>query len=638
MNIKSVFNSIKNVITNIIKPIFAIAPLKLSSQIVDPNTSPRICDISYAQSQGIDWAKLKMLGIAIVMRAGQYNYEDNLFRTHYANAVANQVPFGIYWFYQPNLDFNVQLNKLLQVWDSLAVKPKKIFIDVEPIVYTGVSVYPPSKEIHSYWLMNMLSGIESHTGVIPGVYTRANYWDVWTVRSGTRIVVGGMPYIMPSWNYYDLWIASWTNYSSNIFMPLDWDNWKIWQNEGGSGRQDGITGPVDLNAFYGTQDEMISYFGGEESQIMTSLYNTTVLQKDRARIFSYEGNTKLAVAPIDLGIDAVILPMGTMHNYNGSHWITKVEETFVGRFDLFNNVSIPVMGRFDLDSGALLKEQHTAPEFEGKPIRENWILPYLLTPWLIGNYDPHNFDWETVLSGNAKWRDVKAIILQDTETDGYPTGKNTGDDWQTRLFNYVFNHLRFLIDNKMCPDVPVILYTGGWFLTQYRTQFGNMLSVNKDKLYLHLGQWVNYSTATFGTLGEIFAFPPIDSFKFETKDSTGKVVYTYPDGYFERILMHEFTGQYQKCKQITDVNGNPVTVNLSLWQDTPEKLKTFFRTSGSSTPPVPPPNTELESRVIVLENRLNDLENRTNILESSMNKIMKWFNGIIEKILELNSQ
>jgi len=88
-----------------------------------------------------------------------------------------------------------------------------------------------------------------------------------------------------------------------------------------------------------------AYFNGEETEPMASLYNTTVLQKNRAKILTYEGNTKLTVSPTDLGIDAVILPIGTMHNYDGSHWIIKSEETFPGRFDLFNNASIPVMAR-----------------------------------------------------------------------------------------------------------------------------------------------------------------------------------------------------------------------------------------------------------------------------------------------------
>ena len=604
MSLKSIYNSLAINVKNVL----GVAG--------DTTSYPRICDISYAQSDAnMNWARIKELNIGIIMRCGQSNFEDALFRTHYKNAVDFGVLFGIYWFFQPNLEYSVQLKTFLNIYNSLPVKPKRIFVDVEPIVYTGVSVFPPSPELHSYWLMNFLSGIESNTGVIPGIYTRQNYWNPWVKRSGTRIVIGGMPYILPQWDHYDLWVASWTNYSANIFMPDDWKSWKIWQFEGGTGRQDGITGPVDLNNFAGTQEEMIAYFGGQETQVMTALYDTNVLQKDRAKVFSYETNTKLAtgVAPTDLGIDAVILPMGTMSNYDGSHWVTKVETTFAGRFDLFNNSNIPVMGRFDLNAGSLLKEQHTAPEFEGNPIRENWILPYLLTPWLVGNYDPHNFDWETVLAGRATWRDVKAIILSETEVDGYPAGTEVNDDWQTRLFNYVYNHLKFLMDNQMCPKVPVIVFSGGWWLSKYQNQFANMLANNKNNLYLHMAQWVNYSTATFDNLDAIFAFPPNDNFKFQTMDSAGKVIYTYPDGYFERILMHQFTGQFQKCKQIVDVSGNPVTVDLSLWQSTPDEMKKFFQIEDVTPPvepPVEPPETdpELEAKIADLESRLKKVE------------------------------
>ena len=604
---------------------------------------PTICDISYAQpDKNINWTRLKELGVGIIMRAGQNVYEDSLFRTHYNNAVNSGVLFGIYWFFQPDQPHTLQVKKFMEVFDSLPVKPKRLFVDVEPIVYPGVSIFPKTPELHSYYLMSFLQEVENHTGIKTIIYTRADYWDVWVRRSGARILYNGMPYILPDWSQYPLWIASWTIYSQNVRIPLDWKDtgWKIWQYEGGTGRQDGIVGPVDKNYFNGTQAEMVDYFGGEEIQPMASLYNTTVLQKNRAKIFTYEPNTKLIVDPTALGVDAIILPMGGMHNYNGSHWYVKTEETFKGRLDLINASNIPVMGRFDLDAGSMLKEQHTAPEFTDKPIRDNWILPYLLSGWLDGTYDPHNFDWETVLSGNAKWKDVKAIILQEVETDGYPNGTNTGDIWQTLIFNHVYNHLRFLMDNKMCPDIPIIIYSGGWWLAQYLNQFANMLGVNKNKLYLHLGHWVNFSTATFSTLGEIFAFPPIDSFKFETKDSTGKVIYTYPDGYFERILMHEFTGQFQKVKYVTDVYGNPTTVNLSLWNDTAENLKTFFQIGTTPPiPPIPPVDNEaikaLQAQVIVLTNRANDHENRINSLEANMNTIMKWFNGIIDKIKEL---
>ena len=318
---------------------------------------PTICDISYAQAdKNIDWNRVRELGIGILIRGGQYNYEDSLFRTHYNNAVTHGVPFGMYWFVQPDKPPTLQLNKLFEVYDSLAVKPKVIAIDVEPIVYTGVSIYPPTPEIHSYWLMVFLAEIEKHTGLVPVIYTRQNYWDEWVRRSGTRILYNGMPYILPDWSHYPLWIASWTVYTQNIRIPLDWTVWKIWQYEGGTGRQDGIIGPVDKNYFNGTQEEMVEFFGGET--MTASIPNTAVSQLNRARII--EITSKLASADmtkVSTEVDAVLVKMGGMDGVDGSGKELYTESGWDIRVDQARALSLPVLGQFGLRAGYHLFKQ-----------------------------------------------------------------------------------------------------------------------------------------------------------------------------------------------------------------------------------------------------------------------------------------
>lgn len=229
-------------------------------------TYPKICDISFCQSQAIDWQKLKEQGIGVIARAGQADFVDNLFQRHYEGARAARVPFGMYWFFQPNMGPTNQLSALLRVYNGLGVKPKVICIDVENIAYanadgTRVNILPPSIDIHSVWMMKFLQGIEQATGVVPGVYTRADYWNSWVKRSGAIVNYGGVTYTLPDWSHYWLWIASWLNYAVDIRLPADWKEWKTWQYEGGSGRQEGITGPVDLDYYNGTQVQMEAFFG-----------------------------------------------------------------------------------------------------------------------------------------------------------------------------------------------------------------------------------------------------------------------------------------------------------------------------------------------------------------------------------------
>jgi lysozyme len=208
----------------------------------------KILDISYCQSQPIDWAGLAARNVGVIARAGQANFEDNLFDRHYAGATAAGVPFGMYWFYQPNMAPDQQVYTFLSIYKALANKPKVIMLDVENITYPGVNIVPPSIDTHTAWLRKWLADVEAATGVIPGIYTRANYWDAWVRRSS-------------AWGRYPLWIAAWTVYTSSVILPKDWSNWAIWQYEGGTGRDEDVTGPVDQNRYNGDDNAMRKFFG-----------------------------------------------------------------------------------------------------------------------------------------------------------------------------------------------------------------------------------------------------------------------------------------------------------------------------------------------------------------------------------------
>jgi GH25 family lysozyme M1 (1,4-beta-N-acetylmuramidase) len=221
----------------------------------------KLNDVSYCQSQPIDWAHLAARNVGIIARAGQWNFEDNLFDRHYAGAMAAGVPFGCYWFYQPNMPPEQQIYTFLSIWNSMPVKPKVIFLDVENITYTGVNIIPPGVDIHTVWLAKWLYEVEKATGVIPGIYTRADYWNKWVRRSGTEFYYGGVKQVTQSWNKYPLWVAAWTQYTAGVILPADWQTWVIWQYEGGTGRDEDITGPVDLDRFNGDGNAMRKFFG-----------------------------------------------------------------------------------------------------------------------------------------------------------------------------------------------------------------------------------------------------------------------------------------------------------------------------------------------------------------------------------------
>jgi GH25 family lysozyme M1 (1,4-beta-N-acetylmuramidase) len=239
-----------------------------------------LIDISLWQAvTSIDWSKLAENKIAAIIRGGQGAYDDPLFRVHFTNAKAAGAAAGMYWFFQPDAEVSYQVNAAIAAWKT--VKPSVFALDVENITYTDtdgtrVNIFPPSAEIHTRRLKQFLSEFETETGVIPAIYTRADYWNVWTLRD-------------TAWKHYPLWIASWTLYSSDVRMPLDWDEWKIWQYEGGTGRIDGVIGPVDRNKFRGTSSEMLDFFGVDEIEPPVELTIEERLTALEKRVAALEG-------------------------------------------------------------------------------------------------------------------------------------------------------------------------------------------------------------------------------------------------------------------------------------------------------------------------------------------------------------
>lgn len=631
---------------------------------------PRVLDISYCQPKdAVHWAILKANGVQVVIRAGQYNFVDNLFAGHYANGLAAGCRPGIYLFNQPDVGHEVQIALLRIVWNSVQVKPQVLVYDCENISYwtdstsdsvsteipvdnpvwsraqvnkkmvlsamtkaqaagggmidgTGrvlINVVPPSKEFFTYHLWQWLVKAEKLSGLPPeqiGVYSREDYLKQWLIPSGTQFMFAGVLHTAPDWRCWFAWPATWTQYADSPIIFTGWDGWKLWQFEGGTGRIEGVDGPCDQNHFNGTQAECEAFFGAQSNggTTMAATYVTTTPQAQRAKLLTLEGNQKLTVEPAQAGIDAVILPMGGMDRWDGNHMQHYVESTFAARCKQFAAV-MPVLGMFRLDARYWGQEQYTAAQVENMSISDNFILGELLNAWHDGAWTMGN-----ILSGKGKWNPLSALVLSMTET-GWYAGAQADAGWQARTFLNVAERVKYLQDNGYAPKIPVILYTGPWWLVMYDkagNDFQNKVlqsSTYQPWLSLLLGQWVRYSTSVFDNLGAIFAFPPDDTFKFEQKDDQGKVVYTYPDKYFERILGHEFTGDAQRCRTVTDAAGNAMSVKLSLWCDTKENMYKYLNfvpvvspPPGGDPPPPPPATGDIKTVLEKLATIQTDLD------------------------------
>ncbi len=458
-------------------------------------------------------------------------------------------------------------------WSKLWTKPPQITEAQVPkltsvqISNHGKGVLTGLKALFPDLLIGLYTGTWFINKYSPDMETWMDEWPLWMAHyfdggAGDRKVTWAQLAATPPWPFA-------------VQMPpgMVWD---IWQYSS-TMRTPAQDARYDWNVYNGTADQLAAWINKKEIS-MTALYKQTVAQANRAKILTYRADQKINIPLADLGIDGVILPMGGMDKWDGSHMRLYSEPSFGARVEQFVAAGIPVIGKFNLDAGYWLKEQHTAPEIENQTIRDNPVIKAVLDAWCMPGWT-----FDQVLSKQAKYHPISALMLSMVETDGWPAGTTVDNGWQARTFTHAVNHVKALIYNGMAPDIPLILYTGPWWLNLYDkdgSAFRNELNNRKSWLYLSLGQWTLTSTAIFGTLEEIFKFRPADSFTFSQ----------YPDGYFERILMHEFSGEKQRVSYITDASGNPTEINLSLWNDTREEMYKFL--NFSPVPPTPDPEPD----------------------------------------------
>jgi GH25 family lysozyme M1 (1,4-beta-N-acetylmuramidase) len=220
--------------------------------------------LSFAQSGPIDGPKLKKAVSAVMIRGGQGVWVDPLFWQHYKTCVDNKIPFGIWWFCQPNMRAEPQIEEFLKLWRSLPIKPVVIAYDVEEIDYwddetkSMKKIFPPSRQFNHDNVLLWCKAVAAETGAKVGIYTRMYYFEAWTFSS-------------PEWYEFWLWIAAWFNYTGQVppAPPWDWPDYKIHQYEGGTHVTDGVSGPTCGEYFNGTHDELLAFFEPPWSEEVT---------------------------------------------------------------------------------------------------------------------------------------------------------------------------------------------------------------------------------------------------------------------------------------------------------------------------------------------------------------------------------
>ena len=134
-----------------------------------------------------------------------YALKDDRYDEYSAQAIADELIWGPYHFFQADLD---------------PIRQAKFFFDTVgkykglPPVIDFELTYGMSKAVVNDRLWRFVVEVERLFGVKPIIYTRGYFWNYWIERSS-------------KWAAYPLWIA---NYEvAYPYLPADWNIWTFWQ-------------------------------------------------------------------------------------------------------------------------------------------------------------------------------------------------------------------------------------------------------------------------------------------------------------------------------------------------------------------------------------------------------------------------
>jgi len=180
------------------------------------------------------------------IRVGFNNYGKDV-RCDYNRqaAIANDFPYGVYWYVKPGLDWRQHADNFARIAAEYPIQLDMV-LDVETTMLNQVDTLN--------WLINLDSRIESLTGRTPMIYTSMGFWN---------------GCVAPNAHFARnrLWVASWTTGPAPS-MPAGWSKWTHWQwsadgNKKGAEYGSGPDGDpdMDLNRYCGTAAEFDKLYG-----------------------------------------------------------------------------------------------------------------------------------------------------------------------------------------------------------------------------------------------------------------------------------------------------------------------------------------------------------------------------------------
>ncbi|RUT46447.1 glycoside hydrolase [Paenibacillus anaericanus] len=213
-------------------------------------------DVSHWQGP-IDWHKVAATGISFAFIKATQNSIDKRFLENVKGAKAAGLLVGAYHYIDDSVTNVDQAKAAAQVFYTAIQAAGGIkVLDLPPVMDYESNKSNLNKVVITLVAKTFLEEIYRLTGVKPMVYTYPSFISNFS----------GL-------NHYPLWIA---RYSATQ-IPVDasgWSRWTFWQYSDGSAggllpngtrKVDGINGPVDLNEFDGTLEELKQRFMSQSS-------------------------------------------------------------------------------------------------------------------------------------------------------------------------------------------------------------------------------------------------------------------------------------------------------------------------------------------------------------------------------------
>jgi lysozyme len=194
-------------------------------------TTPGI-DVSYYQ-RTVDWPRVRRAGIrfAFIRVSDGATIRDPMFAINWTQARRAGVVRGAYQYFRPDQSIAAQADLMI------AAMQDRTPDDLPPVLDIEIDAGLPATVVADR-ARRWIDRVRDKLGVEPIVYTGNDLW---------RHAGAGALATQP------LWVAHYTSGCPSI--PAPWTRWTFWQHTD-RGAVPGIEGPVDLDLFAGTVDEL----------------------------------------------------------------------------------------------------------------------------------------------------------------------------------------------------------------------------------------------------------------------------------------------------------------------------------------------------------------------------------------------